>query len=230
MSGIRDGIKRNLSSSSEITKVNEGLADDEFISINNRISDGLNYQDVQAESFYPTPVWRFNISESDMGEIENLVLAVYEIKKQEPEGNVRSNFNSWQSPDDLHERPEFEKFTKMILNIAEVQIHNYPWQCIGMWAGINPKGGGNHVHAHEGVLSGTIWLAAETESSGGLAFIDPRIRSKMSGARGNFLFSTSNKGYHPVPGAGVIFPAWLEHFVFENKSEEERISISFNLM
>ena len=28
----------------------------------------------------------------------------------------------------------------------------------------------------------------------------------------------------------VIFPAWLEHEVGENKTSEDRISISFNIM
>ena len=83
---------------------------------------------------------------------------------------------------------------------------------------------------HEGVLSGTVWLQCDPQKSGGLAFIDPRIRSKMSGLRGSALFQTNNKGYHPVVGMGTLFPAWLEHFVMENKDDKDRVSMSFNLI
>ena len=101
----------------------------------------------------------------------------------------------------------------MLLNIAEVQIQNHPWQCIGLWAGINPPGGGNNVHMHEGVLSGTVWLQCNTDTSGGLAFVDPRIRSRLSGERGSILFQTNNKGYPQIIGMGVLFPIFLEHNV-----------------
>ena len=167
---------------------------------------------------------------SDIEKLKELVPVLYKIKEENPEGNNRSNFASWQSPDDLHLRPEFKELVQMLLNISEVQIHNHPWDCIGMWANINPPGGGNNVHMHEGVLSGTVWLQADPDLSGGLVFVDPRIRSKMSGQRGSFLFGTNNKGYHPIDGMGVLFPAWFEHFVLENKDDKDRISISFNLV
>ena len=38
--------------------------------------------------------------------------------------------------------------------------------------------------------------------------------------------------YHwftPVPNTLIMFPAWLEHDVEPNQSQEERISISFNI-
>jgi uncharacterized protein (TIGR02466 family) len=228
MSGIKDGISRALTSSDERDNSSMGLSEDQFLSIGELSNTGMNYHDVLTEAFYITPIWKWMVS--DIDEMKKLIPILYEIKKENPEGNSRSNFGSWQSPDDLHIRPEFKNFVDMLLNIAEVQIQNQPWQCIGMWAGINPKGGGNNVHLHEGVLSGTVWLQVNTDLSGGLAFCDPRIRSKMSGQRGMTLFGTNNKGYHPVDGMGVLFPAWFEHFVLENKDDKDRISISFNLV
>ena len=227
MAGIKDGIAGGLSPDKKDT---EGLDlnSDQFISIDNNSNPALNYTDVATEAFYVTPVWKWMIS--DIKELQELIPILYKLKEEFPEGNVRSNFGGWQSPDDLHQRPEFKEFTQMLLNIAEVQIHNHPWQCVGLWVNINPPGAGNNVHQHEGVLSGTVWLQCDSETSGGLAFVDPRIRSKMSGERGAYLFQTNNKGYHPVVGMGVMFPCWLEHFVMENKDDKDRISLSFNLV
>ena len=227
MAGIKDGISGGLSSDNE-SSGGLGLNEDQFISINDTASTGLNYIDVQTEGFYTTPVWKWMVE--DIPALETLIPILYKLKEENPEGNTRSNFGGWQSPDDLHRRPEFKDFTQMLLNIAEVQIHNHPWECIGLWSGINPPGAGNNVHMHEGVLSGTVWLQGNIEKSGGLAFVDPRIRSKMAGQRGAVLFQTNNKGYHPTVGMGILFPSWLEHFVMENKDDKDRVSMSFNLI
>ena len=227
MAGIKDGISGGLSSDKKGSE-GLGLNADQFISINDSAGTGLNYKDVQTEGFYVVPVWKWMIE--DISALEALIPVLYKLKEKNPDGNQRSNFGGWQSLDDLHQQPEFKDFTQMLLNIAEVQIHNHPWECIGLWAGINPPGAGNNVHMHEGVLSGTVWLQCDTEKSGGLAFLDPRIRSKMSGQRGSLLFQTNNKGYLPVVGMGVLFPVWLEHYVMENKDDKDRISMSFNLV
>ena len=189
---------------------------------------GLNYKDVTYEGFYVTPVWKWMIE--DISALESLIPILYDIKEQNPEGNNKSNFAGWQSSADLHQRLEFKDFTQMLLNIAKFNIDKRPWECNGLWAGINPPGAGNNVHMHEGVLSGTVWLQCDTEKSGGLAFCDPRIRSQMSGQRGSLLFQTNNKGYLPVVGMGVLFPVWLEHYVMENKDDKDRVSMSFNLV
>ena len=139
MSGIKDGISRALTSSDERDNSSMGLSEDQFLSIGELSNTGMNYHDVLTEAFYITPIWKWMVS--DIDEMKKLIPILYEIKKENPEGNSRSNFGSWQSPDDLHIRPEFKNFVDMLLNIAEVQIQNQPWQCIGMWAGINPKGG-----------------------------------------------------------------------------------------
>ena len=227
MSGIKDELFGGLSTDKKSSE-GLGLNSDQFISINETVSTGLNYKDVQTEGFYVVPVWKWVVE--DLSALETLIPIIYKLKEENHDGNQRLNFGGWQSLDDLHQKPEFKDFVQMIMNIAEVQIHNQSWECIGLWANINPPGAGNLVHMHEGVLSGTVWLQCDSEKSGGLVFVDPRIRSEMSGQRGSFLFETNNRGYHPIVGMGVLFPIWLEHYVMENKDDKDRISLSFNLV
>ena len=162
MTGIKDGIAAGLPNAGQKQQTGLGLNEDNFIPITTGEIVGLNYKDVQSEGFYTTPVWKWMIE--DISALEALIPVLYKLKEENPDGNQRSNFGGWQSPDDLHLRPEFKDFTQMLLNIAEVQIHNHHWDCIGLWAGINPPGGGNNVHMHEGVLSGTVWLQCDTEN------------------------------------------------------------------
>ena len=102
MTGIKDGISGGLSLQDNS---DTGLSESNFISIDEISNSGLNYQDVATEGFYVTPVWKWMVS--DIEKLKELVPVLYKIKEENPEGNNRSNFASWQSPDDLHLRPEF---------------------------------------------------------------------------------------------------------------------------
>ena len=130
MTGIKDGIAAGLPNAGQKQQTGLGLNEDNFIPITTGEIVGLNYKDVQSEGFYTTPVWKWMIE--DISALETLIPVLYKLKEEVPEGNIRSNFGGWQSPDDLHQRPEFKDFTQMLLNIAEVQIHNHPWECIGL--------------------------------------------------------------------------------------------------
>ena len=48
------------------------------------------------------------------------------------------------------------------------------------------------------------------------------------------IFKNSNNYFHtyyflPTEGRMLLFPSHLQHEVFENKSNEDRISVSFNI-
>ena len=42
--------------------------------------------------------------------------------------------------------------------------------------------------------------------------------------------TSSTWSYPPQEGRLILFPAWLSHGVRENETDEDRISISFNLV
>ena len=122
MAGIKDGISGGLPPDKKSSE-GLGLNTDQFISINDSASTGLNYKDVQTEGFYVTPVWKWMVE--DISALEALIPKIYKLKEESPDGNKRSNFGGWQSLNDLHHRAEFKDFTQMLLNVAEIQIHNY---------------------------------------------------------------------------------------------------------
>ena len=64
-----------------------------------------------------------------------------------------------------------------------------------------------------------------------IVFYDPRpapVYSHPNVVNPNLLNAQVN-GISPKEGALVLFPSYLEHSVNENKSNEERIVISFNI-
>lgn len=103
---------------------------------------------------------------------------------------------------------------------------------INMWVNINGKGNYNVVHNHgpyKGtVLSGVFYVKCP-ESCGKIKFYDPR----------NFLTDAPDMEYYndgdtywyfePSENKLLLFPAWLYHSVDPNQSDEDRISVAFNV-
>ena len=100
-----------------------------------------------------------------------------------------------------------------------------------MWAIINTGGSANLRHQHgNSTISGAYYVRAP-QDCGDIVFYDPRpapIYSYPNVKSVNFLNAQVN-GISPVEGALILFPSFLDHSVNENKSNEERIVISFNI-
>ena len=61
---------------------------------------------------------------------------------------------------------------------------------------------------------------------------DPRVASRMLSypATQATDFTTEEVKMKPEEGRMYVFPGWLEHGVEENQSDEDRISIAFNVL
>ena len=102
------------------------------------------------------------------------------------------------------------------------------------WININKKNNYNKMHIHpSSILSGTYY-AATPPQSGNIIFHNRPEASyilaemKQIGAKES-RFTATSQAFEPKAGAVLVFPGWLQHSVEENKSEQDRISIAFNL-
>ena len=105
-----------------------------------------------------------------------------------------------------------------------------------MWININGKGHYNKLHHHPlSDLSGVFWIKA-SKNSGNLEFTSPHDfvqANEMSCYTkkyrdDNKIFSSYY--FNPSAGRVMIFPSFLLHHVLPNNSNEDRISVSFNLL
>jgi len=189
---------------------------------------------IQQQNLWPTPywhtmIWEFMRSETKVTFNEDFTGWVQgEIEKNK---SVRkSNRGGWQS--DLYKpEGEFEPLVKEItefckhipLNIKEITIPQ-------LWVNVNKKGDWNTIHQHgEYHLSGTYYVKVPKDC-GRLTFRDPR-----PGAIGNkFMVNRFDNGelknVNLMEGLLAIWPAYLDHFVEPSNSDEERISISFDIV
>lgn len=108
------------------------------------------------------------------------------------------------------------------------------------WANINRRGDYHDLHNHpHAYLSGTYYVAMpermETKRNrkdvrpGCITFYDPRGAANMTAIKGDPQIEAEYT-VRPTPGLLLLWPAFVNHFVHPNLSQEERISISYNVV
>ncbi|MCA8902369.1 MAG: hypothetical protein KDA53_14095 [Hyphomonas sp.] len=148
-------------------------------------------------------------------------------------------YTSYASLDDLPERfPEFRELKKLLDREAAAFAAALHWDLAGfclrldaIWVNILPEGGSHSSHVHPGsVISGTYYVRVP-EGAGSLKIEDPRLGFMMAApqplddapeAARRFVY------LEPQEGRAFFWESWLRHEVMPNRSEEPRISISFN--
>ena len=111
-------------------------------------------------------------------------------------------------------------------------IHNEPniWDS---WVNINPTGGYNRVHNHPRCkVSGVFYIkSTNTSDSGNITFIrnDSYALSTICNDQSS-SYSTPIVTFTPRENHLILFPAHIDHFVEQNQTDEDRISISFNIV
>lgn len=100
-----------------------------------------------------------------------------------------------------------------------------------MWINILGEGGHHSGHIHPGsVLSGTIYIAMPKDA-GDIRFEDPRLAMMMGAPpESDDAPEDSRRFVYITPKAGelIMWESWLRHEVMPNRTEEPRISVSFN--
>lgn len=183
------------------------------------------------EELFPTPLWTVDVG-PEAAAFNAILKSAIESIISRPKVPSGSN---WQTPQDLHTRPAFADFTKLVEKAARgvgryLQMEQFPMMITGCWANINPPGSYHPTHNHPNNFLSGVYYVAVPETLTYIIFQDPRPITIMP-RTGKFDRVTSNAFIRQAqPGLMLLFPAWLRHHVPSNEGTTERISISFNLM
>ena len=200
--------------------------------LNKNMLVDLNYS---TTNLFPISIHQFDIDRfSEMQ--DELIDYAYKLRVKDPVGNVISNEGGWQSK-------EFS-----ISNENDI-LHNLLINCVtkfppikkdvrlflNAWVNINKPGHYNIKHDHPtSDLSGVLWIKTP-KNSGNIEFESPfqfQAYTELHAYSNDFKFN--NNIFHcyyfePTEGRILIFPSHLKHHVKKNLSDEERISVSFNI-
>ena len=101
----------------------------------------------------------------------------------------------------------------------------------GMWAVINKKNSSNAMHIHSNNYISAAYYVKAPIDCGDIVFYDPKFAATYRYPK----ISKTNKlnsnivSFQPKEGMLVLFPSYLQHSVNANKTNQERIVISFNI-
>ena len=186
-------------------------------------------------NIFPISIHCFDVN--DFSEIQNqLIDYCYDLRKKDPFGNIISNRGGWQS------QPfKIENYNDILHNFLIKSLTNFPnikndvKFSITAWININENGDYNLTHCHPtSTLSGVLWIKCP-DNCGNIEFVSPYQYSAFEEVDSYIDdFKKKNFSYSTVylkskEGKMIVFPSHLHHLVNPNKSQEDRISVSFNI-
>jgi uncharacterized protein (TIGR02466 family) len=184
---------------------------------------------------FPTLVWKIELEARLRETIEAKALAA--LSRMRANSPPIAPGKGWQSIQTLHILDDFQDLISRVHRaVAAVlqflRIGYDDFEVTACWATILTPGAEHKVHSHpNNFLSGVYYLRTHPGADT-INFHDPRNQSGI--IRPPVVELTAENTDQVVVrvknGTLLLFPSFLRHSVDANGSEEERISISFNVM
>jgi len=157
---------------------------------------------------------------------------------QQDKGEQKTNAGGWHSTTNMNQKEEYDPLTRELFNMQEeiYQKENLSRKpvCGNMWANVNYPKCFNRPHIHPNSLFSGVYYVTAPKNSGNLMIYDPRqgVQMTMPNRKEGKLSPELWREVHYEPKAGrcIMFPSWLWHEVKPNKSNDTRISVSFNFL
>ena len=193
----------------------------------------------QILKLFPQPVFKYKVKSFETLNQE-LLKFIYDLHKEDNVGLKKSNINGWHSKsfdlNDLEGLP-YKFLSQITDNIKDVFKH-YGWvydtnkvKCTSMWSIINKKGSFNIEHIHSNNYLSAAYYVKAPKECGKFKALTPNIITRNFFPKSNGIteLNAVTAKINVEEGDLLIFPAYLPHSVEENKSDEDRVIISFNI-
>ncbi len=184
---------------------------------------------------FPTLVWKILLEAELRSAIDAKILAALEgIRRGLPRLETGQG---WQSEQTLHAREEFLDLAACVGNATRsvlrfLRIGDQAVEITGCWATVLAKGAAHKAHSHPNNFLSGVYYVRTRPGSDAINFHDPRTQAGV--IRPPVVELTAENTDQVVVrvtnGTLLMFPSYLEHSVDANVNEEERISVSFNVM
>lgn len=199
----------------------------------------MSEQSVNIEGFFPTVL---QFSKNPDAEKMNHKL-IPELKKiqasmdNSASGKVDApHFSTLWSGMSLLEEEAFHPLRDFIfqegIRFAEfnkLDIQNFPLKLTESWVNIHSTDNYQEPHVHpNSVISGVYYVKAPKQSGDFVVYSPYKYTMLSPPMTGHFPLTATNHAIPPEEGLAIMFRSSVEHSVMSNKSNQERMSISFN--
>lgn len=187
---------------------------------------------------YSVPFWQSEYLEFE-NDKENFLNVVEEYRKKNlPEDKKSTNIIGNKYANNLHHIVELKNLFEDICKLgfkacADLNFVECDIAITSAWLNVNfSRQCMSNNHVHKNTFSGVFYLKAP-EESGKLVIENPSINKMWDGcdlALEKNQFTAESVKIEPIEGNIILFPSYLPHSVETNNHDEERISISFEMI
>ena len=187
-------------------------------------------------NLFPSSVHLIDIENYDVVKDESLSF-IYKEKENNSSSIFNTNVGGWESDSYYHQWDNIIKkiVDKGVSKHSEFYLDYKKLEYSALWFNINKKGNYNYSHQHPRCdLSGVLWIKTPP-NCGRLIFessYNYLSNNHLDSLNEEYKYNTKNYtafNFNPVEGRMLIFPSYLRHSVEVNESDEDRISVSFNI-
>ena len=185
--------------------------------------------DIKADVWFANIVWQTQL------DIDNSILLkkAKELELYSSSVNLTNQGNGYQSKSlspDIAEVQELVTVLDQVVEKASTSVQLPKLDFYNLWFNINHPGSYNLLHNHHGgLISGVYYVDVPSKGMGNIEFHrGDDYEYYMPQLKKYNQFTSQKASYEPRTGMLLLFPSWLKHQVLANKSQKERVSISFN--
>jgi uncharacterized protein (TIGR02466 family) len=200
-----------------------------------------NHNEGQLFSLFPTPLYTYKLENKEYTDVQTEIQTVVDALYTENQWGQNPSWNS--SSQYLSNRGNFiesilrSKDMKVVTTFIMYHCFNY-MRMMNVkpaykpaietsWLTLSKPGLSSHVHDHgTSHISGVYWFKTNG-SDGDIVFRNSFKALKCNPIGSSFAHETS---FSPDQGRLILFPGFLDHSVKENTTNEDRISLSFNIL
>ena len=190
-------------------------------------------------SYFSHPIFQYKL-ENHKEHNRDLAKYIYQLYDEDKDGVQKTNISGWHSKSfifsDKKNAPSI--FFNAIQGFVVDVFKNYGWLydtnkvvCSSMWSIINKKNSFNIEHTHPNNYLSAAYYVKAPDNCGRFSITNPHMisRDKIPKRTDRTEFNRNAAQIEVKEGDLLIFPSYLPHSVEQNKSDEDRIVISFNI-
>jgi uncharacterized protein (TIGR02466 family) len=183
---------------------------------------------------FPTFVWKLQIEAGLRDALREHILAALAVMR---EGLPLARGAGWQSAQELHRRDDFRDLVACIDGgvgtiLRFLRIGDLPHEITGCWANVLTRGAAHRMHSHPNNFLSGVYYVCTGPGADTINFHDPRPQTAVM--RPPVVELTAENTDQVVirvrDGTLLLFPSYLAHSVDATTRDEERVSVSFNVM
>jgi len=184
---------------------------------------------------FPTFAWKLQIEAGLRDALRESILAALAVMREGLPPLAPGM--GWQSAHELHRRDDFRDLVACIDGAVAtilrfLRIGDLPHEITGCWANVLTRGAAHKLHSHPNNFLSGVYYVCTGPGADTINFHDPRPQAAVM--RPPVVELTAENTDQVVirvrDGTLLMFPSYLEHSVDATTSNEERVSVSFNVM